>query len=255
MIRFSSLSRWFAAVVVAAIGCHGAASDQTAGTEAVRAGDAEDSTNPFAGSGRVPESGEAAGATMACVELRLDAVDVVRGDAVNSRLHVENHCDAAIAVLTAPLEVEVLERADQPATWPMSHAVYTVLYIQPKADEEPRINYLADGGLRVLRLPKYFSVRKGASAEIPVLGGHEALRQLPVGAYWLVLQAPVVLAPEADPMETPFDLAQSVERHNSRSGDDDTGGQMILMPGGAERMGAATTLRILPEANKAPASS
>lgn len=161
------------------------------------------------------------------------------------RVHVENRCDTPAAVLTAPLEVVVLERSNQPTTWLMSHALYAVLYVQPKEGDEPRLSYLADGGLKVLRLPIYFRVPPGAVVDIGVVGDHEALRSLEVGSYWLVLQTPVVLGPEAGPMETPFDLAQSVEEYNLRRSDDSEE-QAILMPPGAVRMGAATTLRVLP---------
>jgi hypothetical protein len=101
--------------------------------------------------------------------------------------------------------------------------------------------------LKVLRSPSYFSVRAGASAQIPVLGKHDALQQLPIGDYWLILQTPVVVAPAAEPMQKPFDLQQSVDRYNSSN--NGGAGQTIAMPPGAVRMGAATTLKILPEAS------
>lgn len=240
-----SFRRYRSALSIAAlllIGCQQAVSDDE--STATDTSPEIAPVHPFAGRGPGQET-DATENVDACVVFRLEAADVHRGQAVTSRVHVENHCETPASVLTAPLEVVVLESSNEPTTWLMSHALYAVLYVQPKEGAEPRLNYLTDGGLKVLHLPSYFRVPPGAAVEIGVVGDHEALRNLEVGSYWLVLQTPVVLDPEAGPMDTPFDLGRPVEEYNLLRSHD-SGEQATLMPPGAVRMGAATTLRVLP---------
>lgn len=185
-----------------------------------------------------------------CVKVWLAVSAFAPPSELQATFHVSNECSRSVAILTAPIEQQVVTDGGVPPPALMGSAVYALLKISPRTrlfDE-----HLGDAGKAVSVLPLYTTLSSGASKDIPLVGLVPGASQLPPGDYLLSLLTPVIWAGQAEEASHSFDLSQSVATHNARVSAEKAAPSLRL-PGAAVRLGAGCVVRLPSENSGRPA--
>lgn len=217
---------------------------------AVEAGAQVDEQNPFAANAHSFEASSPREQLDNCVKVRLDVSAFVPPGELRATFHVSNQCSQSVAVLTAPIEQQVVTDGGAPPPALMGSAVYALLKLAPRA--RPFDEHLGDGGKAVSVLPLYTTLSPGASKDIPLVGLVPGASQLPPGEYLLSLLTPVTWAGQVAEFSHSFDLSQSVVVYNARV-NAERAASALRLPGAAVRLGAGCVVRLPGENSGGPA--
>lgn len=157
-----------------------------------------------------------------CVELKVKMDDMGADGRWRGRIEVVNNCDIGVAVVTSPVltlaDTEAIMRLPLPLSFSGPAARFFVL---PRSADIPTIlnrggRPQVHGGVEVRGCPRYTTVGPRSTAEVPIIGAPEKLRELPAGEYLPVLMtygAPAGRARQASPL----DLGRSPRLHNDQN--------------------------------------
>lgn len=135
-----------------------------------------------------------------------------------SAVSIENRCDHAIAVLTAPLEVRVRRTGKEKFVHErMSSTVYALLYVVSARLGKKAFRgdgVMRDGGLQVRREPAYVTIGARQRVKVPM----RCTLDLPPGRYTLTLLTYEAPQGDAPPGGGSFDCRSSVAAHDAGAG-------------------------------------
>jgi len=145
-----------------------------------------------------------------CLQQQLRMPPQTAGGVIEGTLVLTNHCDLAVAVLTAPVELRQRLRGDQRFVFEAASTgqVYALAYIYRQEHGLDPHSFLGDGGLWVSVLPDYAVVGPRETLELPVTSG------IPIdwgpGEYGILFVTIVVPATGSPATSERIDFSESV---------------------------------------------
>lgn len=189
--------------------------------------------NPFAFFSYSSDDQGVKGSDLGCIRTRLALSHLASGEVLSGTLELQNDCDSALAVLTAPVELRL--KLDREKRFPFEaggvNEVYDLAYIFRKdLGFGARETFLGDGGLNVSTLPEYAVVEPASTLALAISSGDPL--EIEPGEYGLALFTIVVQAPGRKEKAGSIDFRESVrqlEASRERS-------RELRLPPGAERV-------------------